>query len=138
MAFVTQQRETRLYVGKSAVFYNQLHKYGDFVYRIYGTKMEYNMTCWSIVDRDSTVDMATRYGMEGPGIGFRWGRYFPHPSIPALGTTQPPIKWVPGLFSGGKRLGRGVDHPPPTSAEVKEKVELYLYSPSGTSWPVLG
>jgi hypothetical protein len=28
--------------------------------------------------------------------------------------------------------------PPPSSAEVKERVELYLYSPSGPSWPVLG
>jgi hypothetical protein len=27
--------------------------------------------------------------------------------------------------------GRGVDHPPLFSAEVKEKVELYLYSPMG-------
>jgi len=37
-----------------------------------------------------------------------------------------------------KRLGRGVDHPPLPNAEVKERVELYLYSPSGPSWPVLG
>ena len=29
-------------------------------------------------------------------------------------------------------------HPPPSSAEVKERVELYFYSPSGPSWPVLG
>jgi len=28
--------------------------------------------------------------------------------------------------------------PTPSSAEVKEKVELYLYSPYGPSWPVLG
>jgi hypothetical protein len=27
---------------------------------------------------------------------------------------------------------------PPSSGEVKERVELYLYSPSGPSWPVLG
>jgi len=25
-----------------------------------------------------------------------------------------------------------------SSSEVKERVELYLYSPSGPSWPVLG
>jgi hypothetical protein len=37
-----------------------------------------------------------------------------------------------------KRPGRRIDHPPPSSAEVKERVELYLYSPSGPSWPVLG
>ena len=33
-----------------------------------------------------------------------------------------------GSFPGIKRPGRGVDHPPPSSAEVKERVELYLYS----------
>jgi len=30
------------------------------------------------------------------------------------------------------------NHSPPCSAEVKEVVELYLYSPSGFSWYVLG
>jgi len=37
-----------------------------------------------------------------------------------------------GSLAGVKRLGRGVDHPPPSSAEVKERVELYLYSSYGT------
>ena len=41
-------------------------------------------------------------------------------------------------FPGVKRPGRGSNHPPPSSAEVKQRVELYLYSPSGSSWPVLG
>jgi hypothetical protein len=43
-----------------------------------------------------------------------------------------------GSFPGVKRPGRGVDHPPPSSAEVEGRVELYLYSPCGLSWPVLG
>jgi len=34
---------------------------------------------------------------------------------------------VTGSFPGLKRPGRGVDHPPPSSAEVKERVELYLF-----------
>jgi hypothetical protein len=34
-----------------------------------------------------------------------------------------------GSFPGVKRPGRGVNHPPPSSVEVKEKVELYPYSP---------
>jgi len=38
-----------------------------------------------------------------------------------------------GVFPEVKRLGRGVSHPHPSSAEVKERVELYLYSPSGPS-----
>jgi hypothetical protein len=33
-------------------------------------------------------------------------------------------------FLGVKWPGSGTDHTPPTSAEVKELVELYLYSPS--------
>jgi hypothetical protein len=32
----------------------------------------------------------------------------------------------------------GINHPPPSSAEIKERVELYLYFPSGPSWPVVG
>jgi hypothetical protein len=43
-----------------------------------------------------------------------------------------------GSCPGVKWPGRGVDHPPPSSAEVKEKAELYLYFPSGPSSPVLG
>jgi hypothetical protein len=43
-----------------------------------------------------------------------------------------------GSFLGVKRPGRGVDYPLPSSAEVKEGVEVHLYSLSGLSWPVLG
>ena len=43
------------------------------------------------------------------------------------GPTQPPIQWVPGLSRGVKRPGRRVDHLLPSSAEVKERVELYIY-----------
>jgi hypothetical protein len=61
--------------------------------------------------------------------------------------TRPARPWGPPSllyngyqvsFPGVKRPGRGVDHPPPSRAEVKERVELYLYSPSGPSWSVLG
>jgi hypothetical protein len=43
-----------------------------------------------------------------------------------------------GSFPWVKRPGRGVEPSPPSSAEVRERVELYIYSPSGPSWPVLG
>jgi len=52
------------------------------------------------VGRDSSVGIATRYGLDGLGIESRWERDFPHPSRPALGLTQPPIQWVPGLSRG--------------------------------------
>jgi hypothetical protein len=89
------------------------------------------------VGRDSIVGIATCYGLDGPGIKSRWGRDFSQLSRPALGPTQPPVQWVLGLFPGVKRPRRGVDHPLPSSAGVKERVELYLYSLSGPSWPVL-
>jgi hypothetical protein len=52
-----------------------------------------------------------------------------HPASYTMGT---------GSFTGIKRPGRGIDHPPTSSAEVKEREELYLYATSVPSWPVLG
>jgi len=73
------------------------------------------------VDRGSPVGTATRYGMDVPGIESRWGgRDFPQPSKPAVGPTQFPMQWVPALSRGVKWPERGVDHPPPSSAEVKD------------------
>jgi hypothetical protein len=43
-----------------------------------------------------------------------------------------------GSFPRNKCPGSGVDHPTPSSAEVKERVQLYFYSPSGPSWSVFG
>ena len=86
--------------------------------------------------RDSSVDTATRYEVECPGIEFRWGRNFSQPSRPALGPTQPPTKLVPGFFPVAKRPGCGVDYPPPLAPRLK--TEYSYTSTSGTSWPVLG
>jgi hypothetical protein len=35
-----------------------------------------------------------------------------------------------------KQLGHGIAHPPPFSAAVKRKVELYIYSSGVPSWSV--
>jgi hypothetical protein len=51
---------------------------------------------------------------------------------------RPDGSWGPhSLLHNGYR-GRGVDHTSAPSAEVNERVELYIYSSSVPSWPVPG
>jgi hypothetical protein len=51
-----------------------------------------------------------------------------------------PHSYTTGIMSFPvvKRPGCVVDYPPLSSAEVKERVMIYLYSLSGSLWPVLG
>ena len=88
--------------------------------------------------RDSSVCIATRYGLDGPGIESRWGTRFSSPVHTGPGAHPASYTMGTGSFPGLKRPGGGVDHPPSYSAEVKERVELYLYSTSGSSWPDKG
>jgi hypothetical protein len=55
---------------------------------------------------------------------------FYNPSRPAMGSNHPPVKCAPGLFAGSKAVGAWRWPPALSSAVVKEKVELYFYSPS--------
>ena len=74
------------------------------------------------MDRDNSVGIAIRYGLDGPGIESRWEASFyvpvqtgpgPHPASYTMGT---------GSFPGVKQRGHG--YPPPYRAEVVERVEL--------------
>ena len=87
---------------------------------------------------DSSVGIATRCRLDGTGIDSWWGARFPAPVQTASNAHPASYTVGTGSLPGVKRPGRGVDHPPPSSAEVKERVELYLYSPFGPSLPVLG
>jgi hypothetical protein len=69
----------------------------------------------------SSVGIATDYGLDGPGIESRWwARFFAHvqtgpevyPASCTMGT---------GSFPGVKLPGRGADHTPPSSIEVKKE-----------------
>jgi hypothetical protein len=100
----------------------------------------------SFGDRDSSVGIATRYGVEGPGSNtslaeiFRTRSDWPRDTFGTMGTVS---------FQGVKRPGRGVDHPdlgprlrraysytsiPPSSllGLLQGKFYLYLYKDSFT------
>jgi hypothetical protein len=53
-------------------------------------------------NRDSSVGIATGYGLDDRGVGVSvplGSRIFSTSSRPALGYTQPPIQWIPGVES---------------------------------------
>ena len=71
-------------------------------------------------DWESSVGIATRYGLDGPGIESRWGEIFrtlqtgpgAHPASYTMGT---------GPFPGVKQPRRGVDHPPHLAPRLKKE-----------------
>jgi hypothetical protein len=75
-----------------------------------------------ILSADSSVGIATVYGLEGRNLipGRVKIFLFSTASRPSLGPTQPPIHWVPGvLFPEVKWSRREADHSPPSTAEDK-------------------
>jgi hypothetical protein len=59
-----------------------------------------------VCDYISLLCSSTRYGLDGPGIESRWGRYFSLLSRASLGPTHPPAERVPSHFPGSS--GRGM------------------------------
>jgi hypothetical protein len=85
----------------------------------------------------SLVGMATGYGLDGPGIESRWGVRFFAPVQTGPGAHLASYTMSIWFLPEVKRLGRGIYHPPQSSAEVKAGTELYTYFPFGSSWHVL-
>ena len=72
------------------------------------------------------------------GIESRWEATFSSPVQTGLGAPSLLQNEYRVSFPEVMRPVHGVNHAPPFSAEVKERVELYIYSSSVPSWPVLG
>jgi hypothetical protein len=49
-------------------------------------------SCPPALGQDSSVGIATGYGLDDPGIECRWGRDFSHTSRPALRPTERPVQ----------------------------------------------
>jgi len=107
------------------------------VQHLFPSCLKSNMCTEVCRGRDSSDGIATCYGLDGPGIESRWGRNFLHPSRPALGLPSLQYNGYQVSFTEVNRPGRGVNHPPPSSTQVEERIGLYLCSASGPSWPLL-
>jgi hypothetical protein len=96
---------------------------------LYGVDIKYLKYDFSVIrSRDSSVGIATGYGLDDQGSGGLSpdrvkNFYFSISSRPALGSTQ-----SRGSFPGVKWQGREADHSPPASAEVK-KMWIYTCTP---------
>jgi hypothetical protein len=95
----------------------------------------YQRTLWAT---DSSVGTATtlRTGRSTDRIPVRV-RFSAHVQA-SLGPTQPPLYNGYRVFPWCKAARTWHWAPTPFIAKVKERVELYIYSPSGLSWAVLG
>jgi WD40 repeat protein len=72
----------------------------------------YTHTNMLFVVQDSIVSIVTSYRLDNLCIKSWWGQIFLHPSRPAVGPTQTPVKWIHGLFPKG--TAPTVWHQPPT------------------------
>jgi hypothetical protein len=90
------------------------------------------------------VGIALGYGLDDLGSRVRFlagaGKFSLHHRCVQNGSGAHPASCpmdTRGSFSGGggvNRPGCEADHSPPSSAEIKEWVELYLHSPNTPSW----
>ena len=53
----------------------------------------------------------------------------PNQTRPDQGSSQPPVQWVSSFFPTSKAAGVWRWLPTPSSAEVKERVQIHVYSP---------
>jgi hypothetical protein len=99
-----------------------------------------NVCILMIKSRDSSAGIALGYGLDDRGSRVRYpagaGNFSLHHRV-QNGSGAHPASYPMGtraLSLGIKRPGREADQSPSSSAEVKECVELYLYSPNTPSW----
>ena len=90
---------------------------------------------FSLMDRDSSVRIVTRYGLDGQGIESNWGRGFPHPSRPAVGPTQPPVQRVPRLSRRLSSRGLALTTNLNLAPRLKKEYTYTTTSPLGLRGP---
>ena len=101
----------------------------DIIHRFIGVLVRDELCCCfqqSLMGRDSSIGIATRYGLDGFGVRTLVVATFSAPFKTGLGLTHLSVPWARGLFPVA------LTNHPPTNMEVKERVQPY--SPSVPSW----
>ena len=109
-------------------YFVKVQRRGAVRWQICGTSFVFMWSYYYDKHPGSSVGIATELRAARSGIESRWGRDFSpvqtgsgaHPASCTVGT---------GYFLGLRWPGRGAVPPRPSSAEVLERVELYLYPP---------
>ena len=101
------------------------------ILEIHAKNTKFNQIFVSVDISAVPVSIAPHYGLNGLGIESRWGQDFSHPS--RLSPGAHPASYTMGnrSFNGVRQPVCGFDHSPSYSVEVKERVEIYLYSTLG-------
>ena len=85
----------------------------------------YRSSVWTAI---APVGIATRYGLDGPGFQFQWGKVSTFPSRPSLGPTQLPIPQVPSLSREYSGSGVALTTHPYLAPRLK-KEQPYAFTP---------
>jgi hypothetical protein len=107
--------------------------------------MKMTAACWNIEpcilvedQPGSSVSIVSDYGLDDRAIGVRFLAGAADFSSGQTGSGAPPASYAMGTggpFPGGKaRLGREAGHSSPSSAEVKNELELHFLSPLASAW----
>jgi len=84
------------------------------------------------MSRDSSIGIATLYGLGGPGIESRWGEArFSAPVQTEPAAHPAPHSMGTGCFPGVKRPQRGVDHSPHLTTRLKKEYNYISTTPLG-------
>ena len=107
--------------SKSQTSFKGVNKFPPFIKTFFNLEVEllYLKFVSDAVGRDSSVGIATGYGLDDPGIESRWGARFSAPVQTGPGAHAASCTMGTGSFPGGKeRPGRDADPSSPSSAVV--------------------
>jgi len=83
--------------GKTSNLQCEIRRRPSLLDTLFTSKLDIKFS--KVRGRGSSVGIATELRAGRSGIESWWGRDFP-PFRPALGPTQPPVQWIPGLSRG--------------------------------------